>query len=161
MSSPSANIPRVRFRLAPTLFLQVLRLSSLHKKQHLQIPIWPGERILSDPNNAHLWINPTGMPTSMAIRLSFSLSGIDPNAPTTTGITFVLATHIFRTSLARSWYFSTFSSSFSLTLPFSGIGASIIWQPLSLLSMITKSRLLDPIRDTLWIPVARISDKRS
>ena len=31
----------------------------------------------------------------MALRLSFNLSGIDPNAPTTTGITFVLTPHIF------------------------------------------------------------------
>ena len=38
----------------------------------------------------------------MALRLSFNLSDIDPNAPTTTGITFVLTPHIFRTSLARS-----------------------------------------------------------
>ena len=44
-------------------------------------------RILADPSNAHLWINSTGMPTSMALRLSFNLSGIDPSAPSTTGIT--------------------------------------------------------------------------
>ena len=31
----------------------------------------------------------------MALRLSFNLSGIDPNAPTTTGITFVLTPHIY------------------------------------------------------------------
>ena len=35
------------------------------------------------------------MPTSMALRLSFNLSGIDPNAPTTTGMTFVFTPHIF------------------------------------------------------------------
>ena len=34
------------------------------------------------------------MPTSMALRLSFNLSGIDPNAPTTTGINFVFTPHI-------------------------------------------------------------------
>ena len=35
-------------------------------------------------------------------RLSFNLSGTDPNAPTTTGITFDLMPYILRTSLARS-----------------------------------------------------------
>ena len=47
-------------------------------------------RILPDPNNTHLWISSTGMPTSMVLRLSLNLGGIDPNAPTTTGTTFVL-----------------------------------------------------------------------
>lgn len=28
-------------RFAPNIFLKVLRFSSLHKKQHFQIPIWP------------------------------------------------------------------------------------------------------------------------
>ena len=44
----------------------------------------------------------------MALRLSFSLSGTDPSASITTGLTFVLTRHFFRTSLARSCYFSIF-----------------------------------------------------
>ena len=73
--------------------------------------------------------------TSMVLRFSFNLSGIVPNFPTTMGITFVL-TPIFRISLARPWYFSTFSSSFALTLPLSGIATSITWEFFSILSML-------------------------
>lgn len=51
--------------------------------------------ILANPKNAHLWISSTGMHTSVVLRLSFSLRGIDPNSPNTTGMDF-----------------STFSSSF-------------------------------------------------
>jgi len=32
----------VRSRLSPRVFLRVVQFSSLHKNQHLQIPIWPG-----------------------------------------------------------------------------------------------------------------------
>ena len=35
-------------------------------------------RIFAKPNNAHLWISSTGMPKSMALRLSFNISGADP-----------------------------------------------------------------------------------
>ena len=38
------------------------------------------------------------MPTSMARKLSFNLSGIYPSAPITNKITFVLTLRIFRTS---------------------------------------------------------------
>ena len=68
--------------------------------------------ILANPKNAHLWISSTGMHTSVVLRLSFSLSDIDPNAPDTTGMAFVFTSHIFPISLARSLYFSTFSSFF-------------------------------------------------
>ena len=51
--------------------------------------------ILGDLNNAYLWINSTGMPTSMVLGLSFNFSDIDPNAPTTTEATFVLTPQIF------------------------------------------------------------------
>ena len=48
--------------------------------------------------------------------------GTNPNAPITTGITFVITSYIFQTSFARSWYFSTISLPFfspvhSLELP--------------------------------------------
>ena len=43
-----------------------------------------------------------------------------------TEFTFFLTSHIFRKALARSWYFSTFSSSVSPTRPSSGIATSII-----------------------------------
>ena len=85
------------------------------------------------------------MLTPMVLRFSFNLSGIVLNAPTTMGITYVLTPHICRISLAKSRYFSTFSSSFSLTLPLSGIATSIIWQLLSFLSMINRSGLLASI----------------
>ena len=52
--------------------------------------------------------------------------GNDPNAPNTTGITFVLTTHIFRTSFSRSCYFSNFSFSFSHTLPTSTVATLYI-----------------------------------
>ena len=68
--------------------------------------------ILANPKNVHLWISSTGMHTSVILRLSFSLRGIDPNSPNTTGMAFVFTCHVFPISLARSWYFSTFSSSF-------------------------------------------------
>ena len=85
------------------------------------------------------------MLTPMVLRFSFNLSGIVLNAPTTMGITYVLTPHICRISLAKSRYFSTFSSSFSLTLPLSGIATSIIWQLFSFLSMINRSGLLASI----------------
>ena len=85
------------------------------------------------------------MLTPMVLRFSFNLSGIVLNAPTTMGITYVLTPHICRISLAKSRYFSTFSSSFSLTLPLSGIATSIIWQLFSFLSMISRSGLLASI----------------
>ena len=81
----------------------------------------------------------------MVLRFSFNLSGIVLNAPTTMGITYVLTPHICRISLAKSRYLSTFSSSFSLTLPLSGIATSIIWQLFSFLSMINRSGLLASI----------------
>ena len=56
------------------------------------------------------------------------------------GITFFLTPHIIRISLARSWYFSTFSPSFALTLP--SIATSKIWQFFAFLSMINRSGLL-------------------
>jgi len=43
-------------------------------------------------------------------------------------ITLVLTAHIPPTSLARSRYFSTFSSSLALTLPSSGIVTIMLWQ---------------------------------
>ena len=46
----------------------------------------------------------------MVLRLS--ISGIDTGTLATTGTTFVLTLHIFPTSLERSWYFSSLSSSF-------------------------------------------------
>ena len=85
------------------------------------------------------------MLTPMVLRFSFNLSGIVLNAPTTMGITYVLTPHICRISLAKSRYLSTFSSSFSLTLPLSGIATSIIWQLFSFLSMINRSGLLASI----------------
>ena len=85
------------------------------------------------------------MLTPMVLRFSFNHSGIVLNAPTTMGITYVLTPHICRISLAKSRYFSTFSSSFSLTLPLSGIATSIIWQLFSFLSMINRSGLLASI----------------
>ena len=67
---------------------------------------------LANPKNADLWISSTGMHTSVILRLSFSLRGIDPNSPNTTGMAFVFTCHVFLISPARSWYSSTFSSSF-------------------------------------------------
>ena len=105
-------------------------------------------RILADPKRAHLWISWMDVSTPMVLRFSFNLSGIVPNAPTTMGITFVLTPHIFWISLTRSnnyWYFSTFSSSFALTLAF------IIWNfhvynlAVPSFSMINRSSLLAPI----------------
>ena len=86
-------------------------------------------RILADPKRTHLWISSMDLSTPMVLRFSFNLSGTIPNAPTTMGITFVLTPHIFRISLARSWYFSSFSSYFALTLPSSGIATAIILLP--------------------------------
>ena len=85
----------------------------------------------ADHRNAHLW-RIIGMPSPQWFSGCLSISGIVTGTPTTTGKTFVLTLHIFPTSLARSWYFSSFSSSFSLTLTSSGIAAPIIcwwwWQ---------------------------------
>ena len=99
-------------------------------------------RILADPRRAHHWISSVGVSTPMVLRFSSNLSGIVPNAPTTMGITFFLTPHIIRISLARSWYFSTFSSFFALTLPSSGIATCKIWQFFAFLSMINRSGLL-------------------
>lgn len=90
--------------------------------------------ILANPKNAHLWISSTGMHTSVVQRLSFSLRGIDPNSPNTTGMAFVFTCHVFPISLARSLYFSTFSSSF--------IHLTIIRKLLLLLLFVLLSKLL-------------------
>ena len=88
--------------------------------------------LFADHSNASLDQFNRDAQSSVVLRLSFNLSGIDPSAATTTGTSFTLTFHIFPTSLAGSWYFSWFSSSFSLTLTSSGIAATIIcwwwWQ---------------------------------
>ena len=84
-------------------------------------------RILANPDYEHLWISSAGMPTSMVLRLSFNLCGIDPMLPVPLGQP--LSSH--HTFFPLSWkilYFSMFRSSVSLTLVSSGINAkSIIW----------------------------------
>ena len=72
-------------------------------------------RILADLKRTYLWISSMDVSKPVVLRFSFNLSSTIPNAPTTIGITFVLTPHIFRISLARSWYFSSFSSYFALT----------------------------------------------
>ena len=106
-------------KLVPSLALANNKLP-WKAKRHPLFVLFPSLRyipsiflsILANPKNAHLWISSTGMHTSVVLRLSFSLNDIDPNAPNTTGMAFVFTSHVFPISLTRSWYFSTFSSSF-------------------------------------------------
>lgn len=82
------------------------------------------------------------MPTLVVLRLLFSLSGIDPNAATTSGTTFVLISHF--SSSCKMFVISTFSSSYSLTSLSPGI-AQTIWHLLFFLAVISKSNLLASI----------------
>ena len=95
--------------------------SSLHLERVSWNSCWP--------NSSHFWI--TFVDTSAPITLRWK--GSDPYASTTTGTTFVLSPRSFGTSLARSWYFSTFTASFFLPSQSFVIGKSIIWQHLCLL----------------------------
>ena len=89
-------------------------------------------RILAHTKRTHLWISSMDVSKLMVLRFSFNLSGTISIAPTTMSITFVLTPHIFRISLARSWYFSSLQTSyFALTLPSSGIATAIITYPWS------------------------------
>ena len=69
--------------------------------------------ILADPSNADFWIKVIDVSTPMPFKLSFNGNGTVPKAPNTIGTTLVFTSHILLNSLARFWYFSTFSPSFS------------------------------------------------
>ena len=84
------------------------------------------------------------MSTPSAFRLTFSLSGTVPRALTTTGITFALTPHILPTSLARSSYFSTFSSSFSQTLLSSGIATVYVYNLAAFLLFVNDHQVRSP-----------------
>ena len=98
--------------------------------------------ILADPSNADFWIKVIDVSTPMPFKLPFNRNGTVPKAPNTIGRTLVFTSHILLNSLARFWYFSTFSASFSFAPLSSGIATSIIWQLFLLLSTSTRSGLL-------------------
>lgn len=82
---------------------------------------------------------------TITFKFFFQFIGTDPNAPhyhRNHSCPYILQ---FSNFSNRSWYFSAFSSSFSLPGPSSGIATSIFWQLLSLSLMITKSSLLASI----------------
>ena len=97
-------------------------------------------RILAEWNNTVLCI-------LVVIPISFSRSGnlfgVVPSAPTITGITFIFLFHSFFSSLAKSWYCSIFSISFSSTLLSYGTAKSIIWHLLPFFSTMIISGRLD------------------
>ena len=70
---------------------------------------------------------------------------IDPSAPMTMGTVFALFFHILPISIAKSLYFSSFSSSFFTTLVSSGTATSMILHPSIILSIRIRSGLLASI----------------
>ena len=84
--------------------------------------------------------------------------GIVQSAQITIGPTLVLTFPSFLNSLARSWYLSTFSFSFSSTLASPGTATSIIWQTACCLSTLTRSGLL--CSRTSWWSVCMLKSQR-
>ena len=97
------------------------------------------------------------MSTPISFTLPFNRHGTVPKAPNTIGTTLVFTSHILLSSLARFWYFSTFSASFSFTPLSSGIATSIIRQLYLLSSTSTKSGLLA----SMWWSVRTLKSQRS
>ena len=99
-------------------------------------------RILAECNNT-VFCNSTIL---VFIPISFSrfvnLDGVLPSASMITCMIFTLLFHNFFSFLAKSWYFSIFSFSFSSTLVSCGRAKSIIWHLLPFFStMIISGRL--------------------
>ena len=116
-------------------------LSTISSTPFLKNSYWPQQCTFSEK----AWENAAqgqGKENSTSITFRLLSNSLVLIPTTTPGITFVLTTQIFRTFLPRSWIFSTVSSSFCLTLPFSGIATSIIWELPSPLSMILSIILL-------------------
>ena len=71
----------------------------------------------------------------VVFNLFFSFSAGVLRTPTTNGTTITFIFHTFFSSLARSKYFSIFSTSLSSTLVSQGIAKSIIWHAWCFLSI--------------------------
>ena len=110
---------------------------------------WTLLSILSVLNNAVVWMVPTRPPTSKSsIPFSNPLVTV-PNAPITIGIIVIWMFHRFFNSLARSWYLSFFSHSFSFYSVVSRDSKSRQFCKFSffcwlLLSLVFRPRLGDP-----------------
>ena len=81
-------------------------------------------------------------PYAFFLRWPTNPFGIVLSATLTIGTTLVLIFYSFLNSLARSWYFSIFSFSFSSTLASPGTATLIIWQAACRLFAGTRSALL-------------------
>ena len=73
-------------------------------------------RTLAVPSNALIWIVSTRPPISKSFRPFNNPLVIVPKAPTTIGPIAIFMFHSFFNSLARSWYLSFFSHSFSIII---------------------------------------------
>ena len=84
--------------------------------------------ILAVLSNDVIWIVSTRLPTSKSSRLFNNPLIIVPKAPITIGTIVPFMFHNFFNSLARSWYLSFFSHSFSFILLSAGTAKSTIFQ---------------------------------
>ena len=84
--------------------------------------------ILAVFNNAVVWMVPNRLPTSKSSRPFYNPLVTVPKAPATIGIIVTFMFYSFFNSLARSWYLSLFSHSFSFILESAGTAKSTILQ---------------------------------
>ena len=66
--------------------------------------------ILADHSSADVWIKVIDVSTPISFKLPFNRNGTVPKDSNTIGTTLVFTSHILLSSLARFWYFSTFSA---------------------------------------------------
>ena len=109
--------------------------------------------ILAVLNNAVVWMVSTRPPTSKSSNPFSNPLVTVPNAPTTIGMIVICIFHSFFHSLAKSWYLSFFSHSFSFILWSAGTATSTILQFLFFffLLIIIRSGLLFEIRWSVYM----------
>ena len=114
--------------------------------------------ILADLNNAVVWMVSTRLSVSKSSSPWINPLVTVPNALITISITVTFMFHISFNSLARSWYFSLFSPSFSFTPWSAGTVKSTIWPVLLFywlsLGLVVWPRLDDPFvsQNIIFIP---------
>ena len=107
--------------------------------------------ILAVLRNIVIRIVSTRPPTSKSSRLFNNTLVMVPKAPITIGTIVTFMFHSFFNSLARSWYLSFLSHSFSFILWSAGIAKSIILQILRFLLIILRFGLLAEIRWSVYM----------
>ena len=112
--------------------------------------------ILAVFNNAVVWMVSTWPPTSKSSRPFNNPSVSVPKAPITIGVIVTFVFYSFFNSLARSWYLSLFSHSFSFILWSAGTAKSTIFIRSGLLAEIRWSVYISKSNRFLCVSFSRI-----